>query len=78
MKKALVVLIASMFVAGSALAQQQPGAGGAGGAGATGAAAGGITAGIVAAAVAVAAVAVAASSSNDTVVAPTTPTTGTP
>ena len=39
MKKLLVVLVASMFVAGSALAQQ-PGAGGQGGAGAAGARAG--------------------------------------
>ena len=81
MKKALAVIIASVFVTGSALAQQSGGTAGAGGAGGTGAAgagaaaAGGITAGMVAAAVAVAAVAVAASQSDDNV---TTPTTGTP
>src|SRR5665647_648147 len=74
MRKTLAVIVASVFVAGSAMAQTQggtAGAGGAGGAGAAGAGAagaaavGGITAGIVAAAVAVAAVAVAASTSND-------------
>jgi hypothetical protein len=70
MKKALAVLIASVFVAGSALAQtpapaeQTSGTAGAGPA--TGAATGGITAGMVAAAVAVVAVAAAISSSNST------------
>jgi hypothetical protein len=61
MKKALAILIASVFVGGSALAQAPAG----GAAGATGAAAGGITAGMVAAAVAVVAVAVAVASTND-------------
>jgi len=70
MKKALAILIASVFVGGSALAQAPSGA-----SGATGAAAGGITAGMVAAAVAVVAVAIAISSSNDN---NTTTTTTTP
>jgi hypothetical protein len=64
MKKALAMVITSVFFAGSALAQT-PASGTSGGANAaTGAAAGGITAGMVAAAVAVVAVAVAASTSN--------------
>jgi hypothetical protein len=71
MKKALAILIASVFVGGSALAQAPAG----GATGATGAAAGGITAGMVAAAVAVVAVAVAVASSNDD--NQSTPATGT-
>jgi hypothetical protein len=81
MSKLLAVLVAFLFVAGSAFAQTpqgQAGAGGAGGtgaAGATGAAAGGMTAGMIAAAVAVAAVAVAASQTNDNNQTTTTVTT---
>lgn len=72
MKKALVVLIASMFLGGNVYAQGA--ASGAGAGAATGAAAGAITAGVVAAAVAVAAVAVAASSNNDNPALPPTTT----
>ena len=76
MRKILAVLIASLFCAGSALAQTAP-ADQAGAGGATGAAAGGVTSSMVAAAVAVAAVAAAASSSNTSNPAASTTTTTT-
>ncbi|TAK68377.1 MAG: hypothetical protein EPO19_08560 [Betaproteobacteria bacterium] len=76
MKKALAVLIASVFVAGSALAQA-PAAPVAGAVPATTVAVGGMTAGMIAATVAIVAVAIAASQNDSTAAASTTTTTTT-